>query len=61
MAKLQTFSVMAKITLDVIQDIKAEDLDNAYEIAKEMKEKEFVEVLGELNESSYRITGVFEG
>jgi hypothetical protein len=60
MVKLKTFQVMAKCHRDVSVEIKAENLEDALVKAKELKDGDFVEVLGDYNDGSTEIYGVFE-
>ena len=58
--RLNTFSVWAKLNLDVSIEIKAESLEDAVVRSKELKEHDFVEFLGDFNDGDMKITGVFE-
>lgn len=61
MAKtLKTFHVMAKLILDCGVDVKAESLEEALDKARLMKEKDFVEVLGEYTSGDMNIFGIYE-
>lgn len=60
MAKQKTFMVMAKCYRDVSVEIKASSLEDALEEAKELKDSDFVDVLGSYNDGSTEVYGVFE-
>lgn len=61
MAKnLKTFNVMAKLKLECGIDIKAASLEDAVEQARKLKATDFVEVIGDFNDSSIEVFGVFE-
>jgi hypothetical protein len=61
MKKLSSYSVYAKLTLEVSVSIKAESLADAVVQARELKELDFVDVLGEFCDGSLKVTGVLEG
>ncbi len=58
--KTQKFLVMANLTLDTNAEITASSLEEAIEIARTLKIADFVEILGDHNDSSLHISGVFE-
>jgi hypothetical protein len=59
--KRRTFYVEARIGLSIGVEISATSLDDAIEKAKNMKLDQFVEVLGDHNDSNFAISGVFTG
>jgi hypothetical protein len=58
--KLRTYSIWARGTFEVSIEIDADSLDAALAKSKELKLEDFIEILGDHNDSSYRITGIFE-
>jgi hypothetical protein len=56
----KTFNVMAKLNLECGIDIKAESLEEAVEKARDLTESDFVEILGNYNDGSIEIFGLFE-
>jgi hypothetical protein len=59
-SKLKSFSIWAKLNLDVLINIKAESLEDAVEKSKELKELDFVDIKGEFNDGNIKITGAHE-
>lgn len=59
--KRKTFYVEARIGLCVGVEIMATSLDDAIEKAKGMELRQFVEILGNHNDSTFAISGVFAG
>ena len=59
-AKTREFQVEAKICLAVGVNIHAQTLEAAMEHAKQMKLDQFVDILGDHNNSNFRISAVFE-
>lgn len=59
-AKQRTFYVEGRIGLCVGKEVSATSLEEANEKAKLMKLDQFVEILGDHNDSNFRISGVFE-
>jgi len=58
--KLQTFYVSAKVLVDVNLPIKAMSLEDAITQSKELKETDFVNILGEYIDGSMSIQGVYK-
>lgn len=59
-SKNRTFSIMAKVTLDTAIQVNATSLEEAIVKARELKTSDFIEILGDNNDSEVKITGVFE-
>ena len=49
---VNTYSIYAKIQVDVSVEISASSLENALEKARELETDDFIEVKGELNDST---------
>ena len=61
MAKtLKTFMIMAKCYRDVNVEIRAENLEEALVKSKELKDEDFISVLGDYNDGNTKIYGIFE-
>lgn len=58
--KMKTYTVWGKVTIDTTVSIEAESLADAVERSKELKETDFVKILGEYNDGALRITGVMD-
>lgn len=58
MKKVYTYGVWAKTDHLINIEIKAESLEDAVAKSKELKEEDFVEVLGEYADGNFEITGV---
>jgi len=58
--KLETFHIYAKVLIETSIEIGAENLQNALEKSKELKISDFVDIIGEHNDSELRITGIYE-
>jgi hypothetical protein len=58
--KLKTYMVMAKCNRDVSVEIKAESLGDAVAKAGDLKDEDFVKVIGDYNDGSTIVYGVFE-
>lgn len=58
--KYKNYIVMTKITLDTDLEISAESLEDALTKSKEFDIHSFVDMHGNYNDGSCRITGVFE-
>lgn len=56
--KNKSFSIWAKLHLDVSVDIPAVSLEEAVQKSKELKEQDFVEILGEFNDGELEIVGI---
>lgn len=56
---LKPYYIMGKVNLDMNLKINAESLEDALARSKSLKDSDFAECLGELNEGSVKITGVF--
>lgn len=50
--KLRTFHVTGRVHVDVGLEVKAKDMEEALVKAKEFKLQDFVEILGDHNDSS---------
>jgi len=59
MAKFKTFTICAKLMLDTTAEVSAESLEQAVEKSRTFTVDDFVEILGEHNDSSLTIYGVF--
>lgn len=57
--KQERFYVDARMAISVGVEISARTLEEAVEKAKTMKMDSFVEVLGDQNDSNFRIAGVY--
>jgi hypothetical protein len=57
--KQQRFFVEGKMALAVGVEITADSLESAMARAQAMKLDDFVDILGEHNDSNFRISGVF--
>jgi len=57
---LDTFHVYATVVVDTSIEIKAETLEDALNKARDLKIDNFVDILGEHNDSGFKITGVYE-
>ena len=58
--KARSFYVEGRIGLSVGLEVRATSLDEANEKAKALALKDFVEILGDHNDSNFRIAGVYE-
>jgi hypothetical protein len=58
---LKTFHVNARINLDTTIEISAKDLDEAVAKGKTLDINDFIEIVGDHNDSSFRVSGIFEG
>jgi hypothetical protein len=58
--KQKDFSIWAKTSVYSLVTIKAKDLEDALTKSKEMKDTDFVEVLGEYMDGDFKVTGVME-
>ena len=57
---LSDYSVPVKATVEGTIAIRAANLDDAFQRAKEVKLKDFIEINGELWESSFEVNGVYK-
>ena len=53
------FFVEARVAVSVSVNISAKSLDEALEKAKQMKLEDFIEILGDHNDSNFALSGVF--
>lgn len=58
--RLQPFTVYATVEIQCGIEIKAESLDDAVIASHELRETDFVDVLGDYNDGKLKITGIFE-
>lgn len=58
--KLKRFMVQANCERTVSLEVLAKDLDEALVKAKELKDDDFVEVLGEYQDGNTHISGIYE-
>ena len=58
--KLKTYSIWSEGTFEVSIDIQADSMDSTLAKSKDLKLEDFIEILGEHNDSDHRITGIFE-
>ena len=58
---MPTYYVEGRIGLSVGLEIQAKTLEEANEKAKQFKLGDFVEILGDHNDSNFEISGVFKG
>lgn len=58
--KLRKFQAVAKIEVQSTITIQAADLDEAFAKAKEMKLQNFVDIFGDIWDTEYQLTGVYE-
>ncbi len=58
MARLKSYTVYAKVTVECGINIKAESLEDAVEKANELKETDFVEIFDNYMDGNLKITGV---
>lgn len=59
-AKMATYYVEGRMALSVGVEINARSLEEAQEKAKSMKIQDFVEFLGDHNDSNFEVSGVFK-
>ena len=59
-AKKKTSHIYAKVGIETSIEIQANSLEDALEQSKSLKIGEFVEIIGEHNDSEMKITGVYE-
>lgn len=57
--KLKTYCVQGQLKLMVSIEVSAHDLDEALAKSKEFNEDDFVDILGELIDGNFKITGVY--
>jgi hypothetical protein len=57
--KRQEYMVYAKVVVDCAIPVAATSFEDALEQARDLKVLDFVEVLGEHNDSNHQITGVY--
>ena len=58
--KSKIYQVSAKVTVTTTTNVLAENLEEAVVKSKTLEVDDFVDVLGELFDSSFNITGLFE-
>lgn len=58
--KRSTYYVEGRMALSVGVEITAKSLEEAQEKAKAMKLQDFVEILGDHNDSNFEVSGVFK-
>ena len=58
--KTKSYLVQAVLHLMVATEVRAKDLDEALEIAKTMKESDFVDIHGDYVDGNMSVTGVYE-
>jgi hypothetical protein len=58
---LKTFHVNVRINLDTTIEISAKDLDEAVAKSKALDINDFIDITGDHNDSSFRVSGIFEG
>lgn len=58
--KLKTFVISAKVTVDTTCEVKAETLEEAIELGRQLGVHDFVDIRGDHNDSSLVVTGLFE-
>lgn len=59
--EMPTFYVEGRIGLCIGLEIQAKTLEEANEKAKQFKLEDFVEILGDNNDSNFEVSGVFKG
>lgn len=59
--KIIKYIVMGKVHIDTTCEITASSLEEAISKAKCLKEEDFVDILGDYNEGSLKVYGIFEG
>ncbi len=59
-SKKQTFYVNGRLALEVCIPIVASSLEDAIQQSQDLKETDFVEILGVFNDGEMKISGVFE-
>jgi len=57
--KQESFYVEARIVVSVGVEVVARSLEDAVEKSKSMKLDDFIGLLGDLNDSNHRISGVY--
>jgi hypothetical protein len=58
--KRKTYTIMARLVLDVDVEVSAESLDEALAKSKDLDVHDFADIKGGYNDGSMNITGVFE-
>lgn len=58
--KLKSYMVQANLKLMVGVEVTAKNLEEAMAKAKELKDDDFVEILGEYQDGSMNVTGLYE-
>jgi hypothetical protein len=58
--KLGTYIVMGKVQIDTTCKVTASSLEEAINKARDLKEEDFVDILGDYNDGSLKVYGVFE-
>lgn len=56
---LKKFTVSAVLNLNVTVDVTARSLEEALQKSKELKDHDFVEILGEYLDGSFEVTGIY--
>jgi hypothetical protein len=59
--KLESYCIEGRMGLCVGLTVQAKSLDEAIEKSKTLKLTDFIEFLGDHNDSNFAITGVFKG
>ena len=60
--KLRSYQVMSVVNITTTKTIRAKSLDEAIELAKKLKETDFINASEDwLDSTDFRITGVYEG
>jgi len=57
--KTKSYQAQAKVTVLTSIEIRAGNIEDAIVKAKELKQEEFVEILGEHLDSNFELTGVY--
>ena len=57
---MPSFYIEARIGLCIGRDITAKTLEEAHEKSKSLKLDDFIEILGDHNDSNFEISGVFK-
>ena len=58
--RLTTYNIMADLKLTVSMMLEARSLEEAIIATKTLKERDFIDILGEFIDGELKITGVFE-